>query len=224
AVRGTWRAASAGRPPLCKRDQPLLIGTEQGIQARMKLLDLDLGSTLPVLHGVFETLANDLMLHVEILCHGLPPMPSMVLLLLLRLRLSLPRLIRQALRLLGCLPLECPGLGIVRGGRTHIAIRVSGAPRHAVSDLAFCGLNLLPALGTAHALGVPSTAQQFLTDQAFPHLHLLPALGTETRLTLVRHNQPGQQVLGPRPEGTEHLKTSEPVHRLPPGPERHRPG
>src|SRR5262249_4463120 len=44
---------------------PLLVLKQDPIQAGMQLLDLHLGEALPLPHGVFQTLANPLILHVK---------------------------------------------------------------------------------------------------------------------------------------------------------------
>jgi len=71
----------------------LLALEEHSIKSLMKLLDLDLGQTLPLLHGVFHALANDLILHVQILSHTLSPLSPVLCPLLglipLALRLTL---------------------------------------------------------------------------------------------------------------------------------------
>src|SRR5207245_4319050 len=85
---------------------PLLVLEQEPMQAGMKLLDLHLGAPLLLPHGVCQTLANPLILHVKKLCHGLPSPVEMLLvlgltgaLLLLVRRIPLPlRLPRRVSR------------------------------------------------------------------------------------------------------------------------------
>jgi len=153
---------------------PLLVVEEQPIQAGMKLLDLDLGQALPLLHGVFQTLAHDLITHVEILCHASSPTSLLALLCLVPLPLRFP--LRAPCRIA-----STSAFGALWA---EVTIRVACAPDHAVAQMPFRNIDLLPAL----------------CSQAF--------------VTFLRSMQPGEQALRSRPEGTENFETGKAVHRL----------
>jgi len=188
---GIHRQVLAIRPPFFKREQPLLRGAEQGIQACMKGVNLHGGARLKkgaqaVRHLRLQgegTYTRKIMFG-----HGLSPV-----VVLLVLCLSLLRLV--ALRGLKPLPLRLPlclpsgGLGVLLWRRldlwAHVGIWIARAPHDTVTDL------------------------------AFGHLHLLPVLRTIPELLLLRHVEPGEQRAGSRPESPQHLKTDETVHGYP---------
>ena len=76
----------------------------------------------------------------------------MVLLLLYLTLVSFMRLTPLPLRFPLCLP--CRGLDAALGGRlwTHVGIRVSRTAHHAIPDLAFGDIDLLPVLRTVAEL------------------------------------------------------------------------
>ena len=126
---------------------PLLVVEKNPIQASMKLLDLDLSQALPLLHGVFQTLANHLILHIKKLCHGLPSPVEVPLvlglsgaLLLLVRRISLP--LRLPLRLPRRVRLAWT---VIRLG-PEVAVWVARPPDHAIAQLPFCNIDLKPAM------------------------------------------------------------------------------
>jgi hypothetical protein len=163
----------------------LLVLEQDAIQAGMKLLDLDLSQALPLLHGIFQTLTNNLILHVKKLCHGLPsPVEVPLVLGLSGALLLLVRRIPLPLRL----PLRLPrrvrlAWTVIRLG-PEVAVWVARPPDHAIAQLPFCNIDLKPAMRP------------------------------EMCVTLAGSIEPGEQVLGSGPEGAEEFEAGESVHRL----------
>jgi len=151
----------------------------------MKLLDLDLGQTLPLLHGVFHAPTHDLILPVKKLCHGLPsPVEVPLVLGLSGALLLLVRRIPLPLRL----PLRLPrrvrlAWTVIRLG-PEVAVWVARPPDQAIAQLPFCNIDLKPAMRP------------------------------EMCVTLAGSIEPGEQVLGSGPEGAEEFEAGESVHRL----------